>query len=95
MNDDRQNMSLRARDILDPQFPFKIYSISHKMAQEYHTHDYIQLWYVQKGQCVHNFNGTIYTLHSGDVFVLPPGVFHSVSTVDEDSVLIGLDFTEA
>ncbi len=89
------NVNLRARDILDPRFPFKIYSISHKMAQEYHSHDYIQLWYVQRGQCVHNFNGIIYTLHAGDVFVLPPGVFHSVSTEDDRSVLIGLDFTEA
>lgn len=95
MSDNGKSMNLRAKDILNPRFPFKIYSFCSKTSQEYHSHDYIQLWYVKKGQCVHNFNGTIYTLHMGDVFVLPPGIFHSVSTEDDDSVLIGLDFTEA
>lgn len=95
MNDMEKSMNLRAKDILDLRFPFKIYTFSEKMAQEYHSHDYIQLWYVKKGQCIHNFNGRIYTLHGGDVFVLPPGVFHSVCIEDEDSILMGLDFTEA
>ncbi|MEG2596791.1 MAG: AraC family transcriptional regulator [Oscillospiraceae bacterium] len=86
-------MVFLAKDILNPNFPFKIYRQIGIGMQPYHCHDYIQMWYVVEGECIHNFNGSAYRLSRGNVFVLPPGVFHSMQAKNQDSVLIGLEFS--
>ena len=89
-----EKIVLHASDNIDVDFPVKIYKIDGKMHQYEHAHDYIQLWYVLKGECMHLFNNKEYTLTKGSVFVLPPNVSHSLVS-EENSELIGLEFTEA
>ncbi len=85
----------RAEHELNPAFPFKIYRREGRMEQELHAHDYIQLWFVQRGSCIHQFNHRRYYLIRGDCFILPPGVVHAVQSDNDDTVLLGLEFTES
>ncbi len=84
-----------AKREMDPSFPFKIYRREGRMQQELHAHDYIQLWFVQRGSCIHQFNRRRYFLIRGDCFILPPGIVHAVQSDSEETVLLGLEFTEA
>ena len=56
-----------AKREMDPSFPFKIYRREGRMQQELHAHDYIQLWFVQRGSCIHQFNRRRYFLICGPV----------------------------
>ena len=85
----------RAEEEMDRSFPFKIYRREGRMEQELHAHDYIQLWFVQRGSCIHQFNHRRYYLIRGDCFILPPGVVHAVQSGSDDTVLLGLEFTES
>lgn len=80
---------------MDRSFPFKIYRREGHMEQELHAHDYIQLWFVQRGSCTHQFNHRRYHLIRGDCFILPPGVTHAVHSNSDETVLLGLEFTES
>ena len=72
---------LMAEDFIDHDFQFKIYRTKGRTAQAYHAHDYIQMWYVLKGECIHVFNEKEYPLGRGNVFVLPPGVPHACAAM--------------
>ena len=62
-----------------PDFPFKIYlRPNHRMPARIHTHDYLQIWYVSAGSCIHQINERSGRLESGDIFVIPPFVPHRV-----------------
>ena len=82
-----------ARDNIDTEFPVKIFKLNGKIHQSEHAHEYIQLWYVLNGKCIHFFNKESHTLSKGSIFVLPPYVSHYLIS-DDDSELIGLEFTE-
>jgi len=82
-------------DMLNIDFQFKIYKVIGKLVQPNHSHDYIQMWYMKHGECVHHFNGQEHMLSKGSVFVLPPGVWHSMTAINEHTELFGVEFTEA
>ncbi len=76
--------------------PFKIYRITEPLKQARHCHEYIQMWYVKHGECVHYFNEIPHRLTKGNIFILPPNVPHSISTCEaQNTELIGMDFTES
>jgi AraC-like DNA-binding protein len=59
-------------------FPFWITRMTQRSFYE-HGHDFIELVYVVRGSGIHIFEGTKYTLQSGDVFIVNPGETHSYS----------------
>lgn len=42
----------------------------------YHTHTYFELFYMIDGEIRHSLNGSITTLHTGDLYLLCPGDIH-------------------
>lgn len=78
-------------------YPFeviKVFDIKH--VQELHYHDYIQIWYVKKGECIHYLNGKEHKMTAGDIFILPPNIPHKIISPDaEKTGLIGCGFLES
>lgn len=77
----------------DEGFYFKIFKKCENFTQIYHIHEYYQMWYVLRGSCVHIFNQKKYELKSGDIFIMPPGAPHAMTTDDKDAELISLEFS--
>lgn len=70
-------------------YPFQVIRIANrKYIQQWHYHDYVQIWYVKKGQCLHYFNGSEYTLSKGDIFILPPMMQHKIISEDEENTVL-------
>lgn len=82
------------KDRLQEDFPFKILRYnSNGLKQPLHMHDYIQIAYVWKGMCNHRFRGKSLTVGKGDIFVIPPGMEHSLNAIEgKEFELILLDF---
>ena len=86
----------KAKEVFTPEIPFKIYRITRNIEQPQHYHDYIQMWYVKHGECIHYFNDVPHRLTKGNIFILPPNVSHSMITSDMNNTeLIGLEFMES
>ena len=49
-------------------------------AKKPHTHEYFQIYYVSKGCLSHHMENKSSTLHQGDMFIIPPGVMHCISS---------------
>jgi AraC-like DNA-binding protein len=47
-----------------------------------HTHDFIELVYVQRGHCQHIHQGHRYPIHAGDCFVINTGESHGYERID-------------
>ncbi|WP_165000872.1 AraC family transcriptional regulator [Xylanivirga thermophila] len=75
--------------------PFKIYKLEGNMSGEnYHSHEYMQIWYVDKGVVTHWLDGKAYEMVKGDAFVIPPYVTHKVSTQNKEKIKIwGCEFS--
>lgn len=59
--------------------PFcKVFTVSDKALSGYqmHAHDYMQIWYVIRGQCAHYVEDRVYRLSVGDSFLIPPNMMH-------------------
>ena len=84
----------RAEEMIDTEFPFKAFRSVGIKAEAYHCHDYIQMWYVKHGSCIHYINDRDHEFEQGSIFILPPNVYHGVRSFSEDAELIGLEFTE-
>jgi AraC-like DNA-binding protein len=58
-----------------------------------HTHDYMQIWYVEEGSFIHYINGTSNRLSTGCMFVIPPFVTHEIGLIAGENVKIyGCEF---
>ena len=77
-------------------YPFQFIRIKHRQyIQDMHYHDYVQIWYVKKGQCLHYLNGKEYKLSKGDIFILPPMMKHKIVSEDmENTELLECGFLE-
>lgn len=64
-----------------------------KAAQEKHSHDYFQIYYILHGSITHITEGDSSQLAKGDVFIIPPGFAHSVSE-PKDAVFYTFSFTK-
>lgn len=72
----------------------KVYRIGAKgpSGEVLHTHDYMQIWYVSKGQCEHWVGGIRHVMISGEAFVLPPEVSHK-TVLHPGAEIIGCEFS--
>lgn len=77
--------------------PIKIYDLDGFVSgSSYHTHDYMQIWYVYRGSCDHYLNGEKHRMVKGDLFILPPYIVHKVIPVIESEIrIIGCEFSAA
>lgn len=62
-------------------------------AQKPHTHEYFQIYYISRGSLTHFVENGSAHLGQGDMFILPPGVTHSISP-SPNTVFYSLSFTE-
>lgn len=84
----------RAEDEIGSSLPFKVYRWDTAGGSTRdHKHDYIQLWYVVKGELIHRINGQTYRMLKGNVFVAPPHMVHRVDMMPgQDIDIIGCEF---
>lgn len=62
---------------------FHIHKVVHtEEAKKPHTHEYFQIYYVEKGSIIHYVEGESSTLNQGDMFIIPPNTAHYISTED-------------
>ena len=58
-----------------------------------HSHEYFQIYYVERGRLTHCLNGFESTLTRGDAFIIPPHEVHHIFT-DDDTVFYSYSFME-
>ena len=51
-----------------------------------HSHEFIQIYYIQDGMLLHELEGKVDYLSKGDVFLIPPGVNHISKPVDDNKL---------
>lgn len=85
----------KAEEVFDKPIPFKVYSIADDdvTGTTEHVHDYMQIWFVQKGCCEHYINDTRNLLVKGNLFVVPPFVKHKIKVIPGEEIkIIGCEF---
>lgn len=85
----------KAEEVFDKPIPFKVYNIADDdvTGRTEHIHDYMQIWFVQKGCCEHYINDTRNLLVKGNLFVVPPFVKHRIKVVPGEEIkIIGCEF---
>ncbi|MGG1516037.1 AraC family transcriptional regulator [Paenibacillus oryzisoli] len=75
---------IQSKTMLQKEFPLKLlrYS-SQSLKQPLHIHEYTQIAYVRSGMCHHQLRGKTLTVGRGDLFIIAPGVEHSLSAMDD------------
>ena len=58
-----------------------------------HTHEYFQIYYVERGRLIHYLNGRESTLTRGDAFIIPPRTVHHIFA-DDNTVFYSFSFME-
>jgi AraC-like DNA-binding protein len=83
------------KDMFPDDLPFKAYRLDWKRVSDVreHSHNYMQIWYVAGGCCMHRINGKDHMLTKGNLFVVPPFVAHSIrAESDNDACILGCEF---
>lgn len=82
------------RKELQESVPCKVYRITHEWGTIWdHTHDYVQIWYVNKGEFFHTLAGERYRMVAGNLFVIPPYAVHRVDMIEgEELEVTGCEF---
>lgn len=62
--------------------------------QNIHAHDYYQMWYILKGSCQHKIDNHSFKNSTGDLILIPPYSYHSMSNGSSDLIVIIVDFAE-
>ena len=62
-------------------------------AQNPHTHEYFQIYFVSKGRLKHHVENESAHLTQGDMFIIPPGVTHYI-TPSDNTVFYSFSFME-
>ncbi|GAB6928522.1 hypothetical protein JCM10914A_25050 [Paenibacillus sp. JCM 10914] len=77
--------------------PCKMYRITEDFGSlSDHMHDYLQIWYVSKGEFIHTLNGKRYRMVQGNLFVLPPYSVHRVEMIPSQELeVLGCEFMPA
>lgn len=55
-----------------------------------HDHTFFELLYVYDGSCSQKISDSQLTLRTGDLCIIPPGIKHSVSVFDDNSVILNI-----
>ena len=80
---------------MSPQATYRICDIApyrHEryLVTQYHDHSHIELMYLFDGHCLNTIEGTTSLLDTGDVLILPPGVFHLPEINDDNTIMVNL-----
>ena len=62
-------------------------------AQNPHTHEYFQIYFISKGSLKHHVENKSAHLNQGDMFIIPPGVTHYI-TPSQNTVFYSFSFME-
>ena len=62
-----------------------------KEAKNFHTHEYYQIYYIEKGSLMHFVEDSSAVLVVGDMFIVPPGVKHKIAN-DSDVSFYSISF---
>lgn len=77
-------------------FPFWIKRFRHDSDRLPHSHDFVELVYVEAGTAIHEFEGIGYEIGPGDVFIMNPGEVHTYRIAQGNSLdIINCLFTPA
>lgn len=60
-------------------------------AKKLHSHDYFQIYYIEKGALTHYLDDVESRLVAGDMFIIPPGVQHKIAE-EVDTVFYSFSF---
>jgi AraC-like DNA-binding protein len=84
----------QSKDMLSKDFPFKIIRHTNmELKQPLHVHEYVQIAYVLGGVCNHQLRGKSLMVNRGDIFIILPGIEHSLSAIeDKPFEIVLLDF---
>lgn len=52
-----------------------------------HSHDYMQIWYITKGNCTHWIEGKKHDMLQGEAFILPPNMLHKTIMGQESEIM--------
>ncbi|MFL1677196.1 AraC family transcriptional regulator [Paenibacillus dendritiformis] len=87
-------IEFRSEQELQAHLPCKVYRLDQSIGNIWdHTHDYIQIWYVLKGEFKHTINHHSYHMVKGNLFIIPPFAVHRVEMVAGQEVeIIGCEF---
>lgn len=55
-----------------------------------HSHEFTEITYAARGEAAENVEGTAFTLKEGDMLILNPGSYHTISVFDEHAVIINM-----
>ena len=66
------------------------YIRNRKLSDVCHAHDFYEWIIVATGSCVHDVNGTVYTMQANDLVLLRPHEMHTLLAQSEDLCAIGL-----
>lgn len=55
-----------------------------------HEHSFFELCYVWRGSLTQNSNDTVYEIGCGEFIITPPGLRHTVSTAEKDSIIFNI-----
>ena len=55
-----------------------------------HSHIFFEIIYVLRGRCVHSVSHSTMEMAGGDLCLLPPGLRHSLSVTDDDSIILNI-----
>lgn len=71
------------RDISDNENGFVIGRYDeNNILQQIHTHGFIQIYYIAEGTLRHKVNDETSILAKGDIFILPPDIYHAIENVE-------------
>jgi len=75
----RATKYMSSEHMITEQFPFHIQRYHHDFINipPEHSHEFIELVFVVKGNAMHVFEGTSYPIKTNDVFIINPGEVHT------------------
>jgi YesN/AraC family two-component response regulator len=77
----------------EPACKYHIYRISgSETSQSFHSHDFFQICYVDKGEVLHCDNDSDAKLVYGDAFIVPPKFVHKIVFPDTNAAIYSLSF---
>jgi len=56
----------------------------------YHTHDFLEMFFVWRGSCKNDISGEEITMYTGDVCLMAPGAFHNVFLFDDTTLAFNI-----
>ena len=79
---------------MNNEIPFKIFKFQGRQHQHLHSHEYMQMWYVLHGSCVHTLKEFQYEYKRFGLFIIPPYAKHKIEVDDPETVMICCEFSE-